>query len=529
VVIAAVTKLTPAQQFLARFDGLPRAHGHFRPEGPERERDGKQKGFAETIHAPVTEALWEGHLAGVYGIGIVPIKDDGMCRWGAIDIDIDKHPIINTVANDVLRRELPLVVCRSKSGGVHLYLFMSEDAPASLVRAKLMEWSVALGYSGVEVFPKQVRLAGPRDYGNWINLPYFNGDNHAACARYAVRHDGSKLTIDEFLALADTLALSISELKDIGLSADVTCGDLLSEAPPCLQSIAGKGGAGDGNSNKMMFNIGVYLRKRHGDMWEQYFDQYNNDPFISTPRGHKEMSGLVRSINRKSYEYTCNESPIAHSCNRQICLTRKFGIGGQDDDPGVVFGSLCKIDTNPPAWIWDVDGARIELTTEQLKDQGRFHTACIEVINKWPAPMKPAAWSNLIREKLSSVEILEAPPDASPEGAMWQHLQTYTTSHIRARSRDELIDNKPWSPTAEESARYGEQVTAGRVYFRANHFKAYLEQQRMSQITERRIWSWLRDRGAMHHQFNIGGRIISCWSIEQQHDTAQQDSALHDL
>ena len=112
---------------------------------------------------------------------------------------------------------------------------------------------------------------------------------------------------------------------------------------------------------------------------------------------------------------------------------------------------------------------------------------------------------------------------------MLQHLQTYTTSHVRARSREELIDNKPWAPTEEEAARYGEQVIAGRVYFRATHFKAYLEQQRMSNITERRIWAWLREKGAMHHQFNISGRIISCWSVEHKHATVHSADVLLDL
>ena len=501
-----------AIRFHKRFAGLSRAHGHFRPEGPERERDGKQKGFTETIHAAITDELWEGHLAGVYGIGIVPITDNGTVRWGAIDLDLDKSPDLFAIAKEVLRLELPLIPCRSKSGGVHLYLFMSEDAPATTVRTKLMEWTVALGFAGVEVFPKQVRLAGPKDYGNWINMPYFNSA-HDVGARYALRASGEKITATEFMDMADALALTVSELEGIGLPVDLNFGDLLADAPPCLQCIAGQGGAGDGNSNKMMFNLGVYCRKRFGDVWETQFDAYNAEPFINNARGHKEMSQLTRSINRKAYEYTCNEPPIAQACNRQICLTRKFGIGGGDDDPGVVFGSLIKIDTNPPTWIWDVDGSRIELATEQLKDQGRFHTACIETLNKWPRPMKPQTWSALIRQKLDTVEVIPAPPDASPEGTMWTHLQTYTTGRARAKSRDELLNDQPWIPSEADLKRYGDQVKEGRVYFRAAHFKAFCEQQRMAGITERKIWSWLRDRGAEHHEFNIGGRMCNCWSV----------------
>lgn len=505
-------KLSPAQRLFQRFPGLVRAHGHYRPQGEER-GDGKQPGFAETIHAPVTTELWDGHLDGVYGVGMVPIRDDATCRWGAIDIDgYPERPDLTKLAAEVHRLELPLIVCRSKSGGAHLYLFTSEDAPATQIRGKLMEWAIALGYSGVEVFPKQTRLAGPRDFGNWINMPYFGGRGETI--RYAVNDLGAHLSLDAFLDLADALACTVSELEDIGMPTDMTFGDMLAEAPPCLQCIAGKGGAGEGNRNKMMFNLGVMLRKRYGDQWEQYFDSYNCTPYVDTPLPSKEMQGLVKSINRKAYEYTCNESPIAQVCSRQICLTRKFGIGQGDSDPGVVFGTLVKVTTSPPTWIWDVDGARLELTTDQLKDQTRFHTVAIDTLNKWPKLIKPGEWSTLIRQKLENVEIIEAPPDAKPEGQMWSYLQNYTTGRGKAKTRDELLNDKPWVATEKDAERYdNKQVIPGRVYFRGGHFKQYLEQQRMSGVNEKKLWSWLRARGAQHHQFNINGKLINVWSV----------------
>ncbi len=500
---------SPAERLFERFTGLQRAHGYYRPDGTER-ADGKNKGYAETPKTAVTIEMWTGHLNGVYGVGIIPIRDDATVRWGAIDVDIDKSPNLTQLAKEVRQREFPLIVCRSKSGGAHLYLFTAEDVPAGVVRGKLMEWCVSLGYSGVEVFPKQTRLAGPRDYGNWINMPYFGGD---ATARYAVDDLGHPLTVAQFLDLADTLAVTASELDDIGVPSDATFGDALADGPPCLQCIAGKGGAGEGNRNRMLFNMGVYLRKRYGDAWEQYFDQYNCAPYVDTPIPSKEMQGLVKSVNRKAYEYTCNESPIAQVCSRQICLTRKFGIGQGDSDPGVVFGTLCKLTTSPPTWIWDVDGERLELPTEALKDQSRFHTVCIETLNKWPRLIKPNEWATLIRNKLENVEIIEAPPDARPDGQMWVHLQNYTTGRAKAKTRDELLNDKPWAPNAADIGRYGDQVKAGRVYFRSGHFKQYLEQQRMSGITEKRLWGWLRSRGGEHHQFTINGKCIAAWSV----------------
>lgn len=513
--------LSPAARMFHRFAGLTRVHGHYRPINVESAA-GKQEGHANTEHAPVTIELWQGHLDGVYGVGIVPIRDDATCVWGAIDIDgYPNPPDLKQLAKDVTKLELPIIVCRSKSGGAHLYLFTSEPVPATLMRGKLMEWAIALGYSGVEVFPKQVRLAGARDFGNWINMPYYNG---SATVRYAVNGEGKPLDLMQFLDVADMLACTKSELEDIGMPSDLTFdGKLHKEAPPCLQCIAGRGGAGEGHRNKMMFNIGVLLRKEHGDTWDQHFDAYNCQPFVDSPLPSKEMQGLVKSVNRKAYEYTCNEAPIASVCSRQICLTRKFGIGQGDDEPGVVFGSLVKVNTQPPTWIWDVDGLRVELTTEQLKDQSRFHSVCMEILNKWPRAMKPQSWATLVRQKLESCEVVEVPPDARPDGQMWALLQEYTTGKTKARSRDELLLDKPWTPKEADIGRYGKDVQLGRTYFRSGNFKTFLIAQKITDVTEKKIWNLLRGKGAQHHQFNINGRMVTVWSI----DSFQEQSEPH--
>jgi len=58
------------------------------------------------------------------------------------------------------------VPCRSKSGGLHLYLFFLEALPAELVDAKLKQFVTWLGLSKeTERFPKQTHLE-PEDTGN---------------------------------------------------------------------------------------------------------------------------------------------------------------------------------------------------------------------------------------------------------------------------------------------------------------------------------------------------------------------------
>lgn len=492
------TGLSLAERFRQRFAGLERGHGHAVlkevPSSSTNDKNGKRPASHTTVHEPVTTELWTAHLAGEYSLGIVPIRDDATCVFGAIDIDSYQVKEMEQLAEDIQKAGVPLILCRTKSGGGHLYLFTREPVAAELIRGKLMEWAVILGYSGVEVFPKQTRLAGVNDWGNWINMPYFGG---AKTDRYAIVN-GKKLSPEKFLDLADLMALDAEGLQNFQLEVMNEFQGWLEQGPPCLQTLA-KRGFGEGSRNNALFNIGVYLRKRFEDDWEQKLDEYNNK-FMHPPLGHKEVASVVKHLSRKVYNFKCGDQPIVSVCNRQICLSRRFGVGAGDGDPGVIFGPMVKIETQPPLWIWDVDGARIELTTQEIKDQQRFHSRCMEVLNKWPNLVKPQQWAKIVRDKLASVDVQQAPPDASQEGQMWSYLEMYCT-RAPARQKEDLLKYKPWR-------------NEGRIYIHSGNFRQFLEQNRM-RVTEKTLWSWFRKRDAIHHFFNINGRGINLWSIPE--------------
>jgi len=485
--------LTIAERFQELFTGLSRAHGQYKLFNKTSAK-GKEEGVGNTIRTPATTALWEKHLAGTYGLGIVPICEDNTCRFGAIDIDQYDHDL-KDLAEKIEKLELPLLVCRSKSGGAHLYLFAREPVSAELMRGKLMEWAIAIGYGGVEVFPKQVNLAGPEDVGNWINMPYFNSEE---TIRFGV-FNRKVLDPESFLEIAEMLSVTGESLKATeAKNNNPLVNGKFEGAPPCLQTLAARG-IEEGGRNNVMFAIGVYLRKRYGDEdWKDKMDEYNQK-FFTTPLPSAEVLDIHKKVNKKTYGYQCNQPPINSVCNRQICLSREFGIGSSDGDPGVVFGGLVKIDSDPPSWIWDVNGRRIALSTLELKDQARFHARAIESINTWPNPIKPVKWQALIRDKLANCEVVEAPPEASRGGQMWIHLQNYLTMQPHGRHRDEMLTGKAWTDD-------------GRTYFSAGEFKKHLDRQRFH-CSEREVWSWLRDRGATHGFFSLKGKGFNWWSV----------------
>jgi hypothetical protein len=173
---------------------------------PPRDRDGssKEKGRYTTLWGAPAEDDFRKHLRGEVGLAIVPIRRDGSCFWGAIDVDdYSIDPI------EVVRRcdaaGLPVMVTRTKSGGLHLELYPRDPVPAADMRDLLIEWSKALGlYSPrLEFFPKQTQL-GEKGAGSVLNLPYFGGDRSTRYAYRPVQGEGdATLTLAEYLDFAE--------------------------------------------------------------------------------------------------------------------------------------------------------------------------------------------------------------------------------------------------------------------------------------------------------------------------------------
>jgi hypothetical protein len=322
-----------AARFAALFVGLDRVYGWYAvPEGAKADADGKVYGRRATEKKAVTASLWGKHVTGKdgFGIGIVPIRDDATCVFGAIDIDVypfDHRPLIANIE----RLRLPLIVCRTKSGGAHCYAFTSEPVPAKLMQAKLTEWAVALGHPGVEIFPKQTTLVASdgdeeASCGSWINIPY-NGLRRSL--RYAYKIDGTAMTADEFLAAADENKITKAQFADWKLPPPaVVEDDLWTGAPPCLRTLAERG-FGDWQNNGM-YNIAVYLKKRYGNDGLDRLGDYNQR-LKSEPLSAKEVAGIAKSVRKRNYFYKCKDQPIVAVCQKEACRGCQYGIGQHDD------------------------------------------------------------------------------------------------------------------------------------------------------------------------------------------------------
>ena len=75
-------------KFKEIFEGNNSAYGQLILSGATNDK-GKADGKAFIKRQPVTDNLWEDHLAGKDpALGVIPINEDNMCRWGCIDVDV---------------------------------------------------------------------------------------------------------------------------------------------------------------------------------------------------------------------------------------------------------------------------------------------------------------------------------------------------------------------------------------------------------------------------------------------------------
>ena len=487
------------RRFALLFRGLEAAYGTFDITG--KQANGKHKGKASVVREKRTLATFEKHLSGEQGLGIVPINEKNSCFWGAIDIDLyplDHAAIVKTIH----RQKLPLVVCRSKSGGGHVYLFLKEAVPADTLQNKLKEVASEIGCAaGTEIFPKQIQLVLERgDTGNFLNLPYFNHENGL---RYAFKLDGGAATLEEFVEMAEAVSITPDEMGRLFEKETVHVDERIKDGPPCLQILL-RQGFPEGTRNNGLFNLGVYLRKAFPNEWETKILEYNQ-AVLEPPLDLKEVNVVAEQIRKKDYQYKCSDQPICNFCNRDLCRSRRFGVGGDANTPRIA--NLRKYDSEPPLWFLDVNGSPVELITEALQSQPKFQILCMEQINTMPRTMTRQAWEAQMNMLLSTMvqtegAVIHTSEDTSIRGQFYELLEEFTTHMQAAVDREEILLRRPWT-----------NETNRRTYFRLKDLEAFLKRQKFNDYRSNKIAQRLRDIDGMSEQLSINGRPIRCWSI----------------
>lgn len=494
---------------MALFEGYDGAHGTHGDtvRNPDKHDKLEIKATARTVREPVTEDLWTEHLIGERPIGIIPVRRDNTCKWGCVDIDrydIDHGAIVKQLTE----ARLPLILCRTKSGGAHLFLFLTDPVPANELQAKLRDLAAHLGFGGSEIFPKQTRvLVDSGDLGNWLNMPYYRGDE---TDRYCVNEQGRGLTLRQFLAKAEAASVTPDEM--VSLRPATEADDEFRDGPPCLQHLTTTGFP-EGTRNNGLFALGTFLKKKHPDKWELMLEQVNQR-YFTPPLPASEVLQIAKSLRTRDYKYKCSDMPLANHCNAGLCRTRKHGVGTRGTLP--VMGSLAVLKTDEPMWFLDVGGERIELTTDELQQPSRFQRKCMEAIHVVVPVMKKDTWDQILQGLMENLTVIEAPAEISLKGQFFEHLETFCTDRQQAQTIEEIILGKAWHD--DQSSR---------VFFRIRDIQEYLQKVKFQGMTRTQMTNEIRRLKGGPHFFNIKGKGVNVFWLPASLFEVQSEE--HDL
>lgn len=505
-------------EFIALFRSNESAYGqfHFNPRTKE-----KKKG--ETVQGAPSFKMWNDHIDGRGPImGGIPILDNGMCYYGAIDYD-DHECDLFELEEKVREFRLPCILCRSRRGGAHFYTFTEEGIKADQMILKMREWLGLLQLRNpdgraIEIFPKQSRKLNKErkgkngkaqpETGNWINLPYYG----MGADQYAI-HEGQKLDIREFLELAEQKRMTAAQFKGFFPTFE---SELFADGPPCCAIIHEMGPEAVEKGNNYLFNVAVFFKAHHPDDWQEQLEEYNES--LDDPLRPRELAEMVRQHEKVEYSYMCKQMPIAAHCYKTLCKKRKFGIGHVGK---ALTGSslvmpelknLTKIKTDPPKWLVEVNGEEVMLTTQDLLQMQRFQQAVLEQVDVVFPILKRDHWQALVDGLMQEKKVIHAPEDAGIFGQFKTYLQSFLCQYRRSEGDEGLLKGFPVK-------------IENRIYFRAADLHKYLRKEHsFTEYPPNKLWLVLRKLNIEYvERYSVAGKSFPVWHVDESVANEQKE------
>ncbi|MCZ8179645.1 MAG: hypothetical protein O9309_11520 [Rhizobium sp.] len=421
-----------AESLLELFRGAEERHGTYtkrlRLVGQKMEMKDEHGNGPLDVKEPATAELWERHLAGARPLGVSPLREDGMCRWGVIDVDqydglLDHAALVR----DIGRLGLPLVCARSKSGGAHLLTFAGDWMPQAEMNKRLREWAGRLGHADAEVYPPA------NGAGNWLNMPYLGGDTSDRCG---LKDKGMGMTVAEFLAAAERVRqMPQPTLKS---RARRVLAEYSAEIAACAE----------GGRAKLVYgrakDMGRLVGK--GEVEVDEAQAALLDAAVACGLGASEALGHIRSGLKDGAAEPDEPSPSNRS--RIPIIERIVILTGGDER----------------LWRVTVQGhGEIVLPPKEVVHFFSFNVRCAEELQVVFHQPKAAEWSDTIADALQFADEEALPRDETVGGAFHDLLTAFCNDRHRAENLEEVLLGKPFVDDHE-----------GRTYFRFADLMGFL-------------------------------------------------------
>ena len=448
------------KEYIEYFTGLQRSYGVCKvDDGYIDEVTGKKKWKHEWTKTPVTDQDYEDHIKGIKSIGIQPCTDEGMARFGAIDVD--KYPIDKKFYLDVIQdKDLPIIPVLSKSGGLHLYVFTTRWVKAKEIRSFLEELLVAFKLPhATEVFPKQTQLIssdGTVSNGNFINLPYNGSD------RKALDIDGSQMPFEKFV---QTVGLNLVDPKnfkkikeDLIYSELKGGGEEFEDGPPCLQKLTKEIMTFTDGRDRFLYNYMVFAKKKYTDSWQKMVLQAGRKYFSFDEHWTDDhIKQKIKNWEKQKKGFTCTDPLLEPNCMKALCVKRKFGVLSGEKANYPTLSNLQKINIKPnPEWRVTVENAEESETvqlhcknTYKLTQVHEFKTVLFEQALIVAPSIKQDQFDEILKSISSKekIEIIEPAEGTSPKEILKKLLE----KHIYGAQATSFMSFSSGRPLVEEN------------------------------------------------------------------------------
>ena len=509
-----------AQRFLLLFKGKSNSYvKNFLPK-EKPEAGVKTKTKIIQVGGTVDADLMLSHLNGEFGVGICPVNTEGKCSAGVIDIDYYKGKIRKML--DIIREyQLPLLPFRSKSGGLHCYLFLSKSNSAKNVRevlsqvVKIFSLDKMYGEQKVEIFPKQDKITA-EGMGSAITLPYFNAEEPYT---YLLDLDGNEVPFEEALNQIQKRITTIEAVREALENLPYN------DAPPCLQRIllSGLVGGEDTGRNNFLFSFALYASKKYGlEGFASYVRELNNS--FECPIEESAVESTIASIRSKEYSYRCKDIPCNGFCDKSLCKKREFGLGREKGHfSDIEYGQLLRYKTAEPYYVWQLklqgsegDFKNIVFRDEgELLDQKNFAKVCVRFLNFAPRQVQTNDWFGTLNKYLASVKDVEVRAESDTSA-----LSMVRQMFVRYLSNKQARRDSPYQIHANLCVRQTYSDESGKpvakFFFTHTGFAEYLRNNKVN-FDQSMLRETLKSFGAVEDTLrynNSMGDLVEfpCWS-----------------
>ncbi|MBB3236352.1 hypothetical protein [Phyllobacterium endophyticum] len=403
------------------------------------------------VKKAATVEFWRMHLDRKRPLGISPVMDDGNCLWGCIDDDVYGSDRRSELLKLIALAKLPLVMCESKSGGSHLYLFLSEPASAGEVYKALTAFAAKLGLKEFDLFP-----SNPDGItSSQVNMPYLGEE------RWYIDQGGLTKTLGEFLDAAEKAKVSVRAMRT---AARIANASQASDADNDAVAEPQNGTMGDAEQRL--------------ELWKARFaDRAPVD--LRYVHANKILAAAAYDLGR--WVRDCGLSEFAaHDAMRQAWLTRKAEEGGDEatfDDiwkrqyaEGFAKGSPAKVspgatlpyfervqyerdDKGKKVYLIQIEGKIVQATTPELTDWKKFNDCCVEYLSKRITYIRSKEiWGKYIQRGLDIEEEIPQEYITSEAELFREQLESFLVDYYRAETREAILLGKPWED--EDHFRY---------------------------------------------------------------------------